>query len=240
MIYSVPSSTDGDDAAVMRYFPLFPRNIGPDMTDPFLLLDHFFIMKPSGFPSHPHKGFEIITYVLEGGVQHKDSSGNVDNIEEGAAQRIVTGSGIVHSEMPLGDGITSGIQLWINLPRNRKDSVPEFITLTPQDVPVTHEGEVTVRKIAGEGTLLKSMAEVEFYHVIFEEESDFVLPLKYGQALFLVTNGEVSYGGETVGKDQICFLEGNTVIRGDRGSELLFLDGKPLNQDVVFNGPFVL
>lgn len=240
MIYSVPSSIDGDEASVRRYFPFFPKNIGPETTDPFLLLDHFFVMKPSGFPSHPHKGFEIITYVLEGCIRHKDSSGNIDDIKQGGAQRIVTGSGIVHSEMPFGEGITSGIQLWVNLPRNKKDSTPEFITLAPQDIPMTREGDVVVKKVAGEGTLLKSMAEIEFYHAIFEEESDFILPLKYGQALFLVTNGEVVYGNETVKKDQICFLEGNTVIRGERGTELVFLDGKPLNQEVVFNGPFVL
>lgn len=240
MIYSVPSSIDGDDASVMRYFPIFPKKIGPDLTDPFLLLDHFFVMKPSGFPSHPHKGFEIITYVLEGGIEHKDSSGNVDRIEEGGAQKIVTGSGIVHSEMPIGEGITSGIQLWVNLPKNRKDATPEFITLLPEDIPKVRDGDVTVRKIAGEGTLLKSRSEFEFYHLEFEEESEYVLPLKYGQAFFLVTNGEVEYGNETVQKDQICFLEGNPVIRGERGTDVIFLDGKPLNQDVVFNGPFVL
>ena len=128
---------EGDGVDVKRLFPL----PGFMNFDPFVLWDHFDIGAGRGFPNHPHRGFEAITYMFAGGMNHKDNLGNESFVTAGGAQRFTAGSGLVHSEMPAEQGQSNGIQLWINLPQRLKQSAPEY-----QQV---NEDKFPVKKIAG-------------------------------------------------------------------------------------------
>lgn len=143
-----PMETEDGEGAQVR------RAIGspflPDV-DPFLLLDDFAIRPPTGFPNHPHRGFELLTYVLEGEVQHADSAGNQAVVHAGGLQKIRVGRGIVHSEFP-GPAGGRGLQLWVNLPRARKQADPQYQILTPDEVPEIAEPPSRLRIVAGEGT----------------------------------------------------------------------------------------
>lgn len=115
-LYQVKEVAEGDGVDVKRLFPV-PGRMN---FDPFVLWDHFDILPGKGFPDHPHRGFEAITYMFSGGMNHQDNLGNASFVESGGAQRFTAGSGIVHSEMPAETGRSNGIQLWINLPKRLK------------------------------------------------------------------------------------------------------------------------
>uniref|UniRef100_A0A1I8F379 Pirin n=1 Tax=Macrostomum lignano TaxID=282301 RepID=A0A1I8F379_9PLAT len=135
------------------------RSIGrPEVArlDPFLLLDEFRGSAPAGFPDHPHRGFETVTYVLEGAVRHEDFLGNQGVIRPGDLQWMTAGRGIVHCEMPHGEVECRGLQLWVNLPRTDKMCEPAYQDLRSSDIPSRSQGGVTVRVIAGESLGAKS------------------------------------------------------------------------------------
>jgi redox-sensitive bicupin YhaK (pirin superfamily) len=113
---------EGEGAFVRRLFPTQDFNY----LDPFVLFDEFFVIPPAGFPDHPHRGFEVITYMRGGAFLHRDSMGNEQIIKAGGVQRITTGRGIVHAEMPGTKGVNHGLQIWINLPRRLKGLEPSY------------------------------------------------------------------------------------------------------------------
>ena len=121
---------EGEGALVYRLMPVAGlRNL-----DPFVLFDHFVLQAGMGFPTHPHRGFEGITYLLSGSMQHKDNLGNDQTIQAGGAQRFTAGSGIFHSEMPSETEITEGIQLWVNLPQKLKTLDPDYQQVDKQEI----------------------------------------------------------------------------------------------------------
>src|SRR5690606_33471961 len=113
--------------------------------DPFVLFDEFEIQPGTGFPDHPHRGFEVITYVLEGAMHHRDNKGNDSVVSAGGVQHFSAGSGIVHSEMPEGNTTTRGIQLWVNLPRSDKAMAPMYEPIGPHQIPETKFNGYRVR-----------------------------------------------------------------------------------------------
>ncbi|MCI0184001.1 pirin family protein [Sulfoacidibacillus ferrooxidans] len=139
---------DGDGAQLRRLLPSY--HVG--YLDPFLLFDHFSVQKPAGFPSHPHRGFETITYMLQGAFLHEDSVGRSKMIVAGGVQRITAGSGIVHSEMPGANGINQGLQLWVNLPREQKGMEPSYQNVASADLPVFEQRGVRRKILVGLGS----------------------------------------------------------------------------------------
>lgn len=237
------------------------RIIGTDrlnVLDPFLLLDAFESDRPDdyigGFPSHPHRGFETVTYLLAGRMRHKDNAGNEGVIEPGGVQWMTAGRGIVHSEMPeQEDGLLMGFQLWVNLPAAAKMSAPGYQEFPPAQVPLEKRANGTaVRVISGvtdEGT----RGPVENRHVnpvymdvtlpagqVFEQavETD-------SNTFVFVIEGELLVGDERkpLGWRTLGILgDGNRVVAGAGGENARFLlvSGQPLNEPIARGGPFVM
>jgi len=237
------------------------RIIGTDklnVLDPFLLLDAFESDRPDdyigGFPSHPHRGFETVTYLLAGRMRHKDNAGNEGVIEPGGVQWMTAGRGIVHSEMPeQEDGLLMGFQLWVNLPARAKMSAPGYQEFPPAQVPLEKRANgTTVRVISGvtdEGT--RGPVENRFVNPVY---MDVTLPagqvfeqaVDTGSNTFVfVIEGELLVGDERkpLGWRTLGILgDGNRVVAGADGENTRFLlvSGQPLNEPIVRGGPFVM
>jgi len=157
-IHQVVTVPEGDGITVKRLMP----SQGLRNYDPFVLWDHFDI-SGGGFPDHPHRGFEAITYLFDGGMNHADSLGNKGIIHAGGAQRFTAGSGMVHSEFP--DGRAHGIQLWINLPKRLKSIAPTYQQLEADMIPVNHDNGISIRTIVGGSGVITLHTEVEYLDV---------------------------------------------------------------------------
>jgi len=229
------------------------------MFDPFLLLDDFHSDIPEhyikGFPWHPHRGIETITYVIQGDVEHGDSLGNTGRIGEGDVQWMTAGSGIVHQEMPEGDagGALHGFQLWANLPGSQKMMAPRYRDVKSADIPeVALDGGIRVKVIAGEVSGVRGPvgdividpeyldvtvpAGAVFVHDIPEDHNAFAYAIE-GQGLFDES------GGSPVSKETLVhFGDGDSVrIESVDGSlRFLLISGRPLNEPVAWGGPIVM
>jgi redox-sensitive bicupin YhaK (pirin superfamily) len=213
--------------------------------DPFLMLDDFRSDDPSeylpGFPWHPHRGIETITYVLEGDVEHGDSLGNKGDISPGDVQWMTAGSGIIHQEMPKGDAVgrMGGFQLWANLPASRKMMEPRYRDVRREQIPeVSLEGGVNVKIICGEvngvrGPVHDVVIEPEYLDVTMSELSGFVHPIKRGHTAFAyVIEGEGyfdderdSFAHEVVGRsyfdlDRDCMCGAETLVLYEDGGQV--------------------
>jgi redox-sensitive bicupin YhaK (pirin superfamily) len=229
---------EGVGAKVKRLFPTENlRNF-----DPFVLFDHFSISPPAGFPDHPHRGFEIITLVLEGALKHTDDLGNSEIIEGIGVQRITVGRGIVHSEMPAGKGLTEGIQLWINLPRKHKKITPFYQKLSSSDIPVIQKKGLILYRIAGKGTKISLATPVEYTLLFMEKGSSFShKPSEEFNTVVYILSGEALC-------DEIP-LKGGEGLLACRGTELKItargetiatvISGKPIGEPILQRGPFV-
>jgi quercetin 2,3-dioxygenase len=239
------------------------RVIGqPDlpMLDPFLMLDAFRSDDPqdyiAGFPPHPHRGFETVTYLLNGRMRHKDSAGHEGVIESGGVQWMTAARGIVHSEMPeQEDGLLEGFQLWINLPAEHKMDPPRYQELKQAELPQEQRGPgVTVRVIAGrtglgsEGRVTQPLTDPLYLDVSLDAGCRFeeVLPATHNAFVYVV-HGAVamadSDGGEILlRRDQLAILQQGTRVEAaaDEPSRLLLIAGRPLHEPVARGGPFVM
>jgi redox-sensitive bicupin YhaK (pirin superfamily) len=226
----------------------------PDL-DPFLLLDEFRSEDGAdyiaGFPDHPHRGFETVTYMLAGRMRHGDNKGNVGLLGPGSVQWMTAGRGIVHSEMPeQEDGLMQGFQLWVNLPAKDKMTAPRYQDIDPKDIPTVElDGGVTVKVIAGEvngtkGAVDTGVTEPTYLDVVLPAGASFVHPLALGHNAFVyVYEGGVAVGGQRLAKSELGVLgDGDhvDVIAGDAGAKVLIVAGKPLGEPVARHGPFVM
>lgn len=226
--------------------------------DPFLMLDDFRAPRPedylAGFPTHPHRGIETVTYMLDGFVEHSDSMGNAGKVKGGDVQWMTAGSGIVHSEMPKPvKGLMGGFQLWVNLPRSHKMMDPRYQEIKQKRIPVvsTHNG-VTVKVIAGSangvsGPVRDIIADPGYLDVTMEGNSSFSQPVKEGYtALAYVIGGEGSFdlraGYQVNNRDLVLFGNGSSVTAGAsaKGFRFLFFSGKPIHEPVAWRGPIVM
>jgi redox-sensitive bicupin YhaK (pirin superfamily) len=231
----------------------------PHLFDPFLLLDDFRGDDPSdysrGFPWHPHRGIETITYVLTGDVEHGDSLGNAGVIGAGDVQWMTAGSGIVHQEMPQGDalGRMYGFQLWANLPASQKMMDPRYREVKSADIPeVTLEGGVKVRVISGEaggirGPVRDIVIEPDYLDITLPAGVKHAFPMQASHTAFAyIFEGAgiipASPGEELENGSLILFGEGDEIqIRaGDTGMRLLLISGKPLHEPIAWYGPIVM
>jgi hypothetical protein len=155
----------------------FPTDSFPENLDAFVLFERFYIEPDTGFPTHPHRGFEIVSSMLEGGMAHEDSMGVSHTAAEGDAMHITTDAGMEHSELPADNEACNGLQPWVNLPRDQKVAEPDYEDASAEDLPTEELEGATVTTVVGEGSPLSLHAPVEFFdvrvvdvlHVVVEE-----------------------------------------------------------------------
>ncbi|OGR80540.1 MAG: hypothetical protein A2X32_00890 [Elusimicrobia bacterium GWC2_64_44] len=228
-----------------------------ELTDPFLLLDHFGSANPedymAGFPWHPHRGIETITYMLEGTVEHGDSLGNKGVISDGQVQWMTAGSGIVHQEMPKRhDSPTRGMQLWANLPKKHKMVRPRYRDIKAEDMKLYQGEGFTVRIICGEYGGVQGPAEdiviqPWYFDVQAKPGSEFTLDLRpEDNVLVYVFEGAGSFegkSGQAVPAGRVAVLEDGDAlacVAGKDGMRFLLMAGKPLKEPVAWRGPIVM
>ncbi|MEO6799285.1 MAG: pirin family protein [Rhodanobacter sp.] len=247
--------TDTSDGAGVK----LKRIIGQpalDMLDPFLLLDEFRSDSAddyiAGFPEHPHRGFETVTYMLAGHMQHGDNHGNRGDLVPGSVQWMTAGRGILHSEMPQQEnGLMWGFQLWVNLPAKDKMSAPRYQDIGPERIPVVHPADgVHVKVIAGE--LAGATGPVEgiptapvYLDVALQPGARCTLDLPTGHHGFAyLFDGESALvGGEPLHRSELGVLSDGEQVQltgGDKASRLLVVAGRPLQEPVARYGPFVM
>jgi redox-sensitive bicupin YhaK (pirin superfamily) len=247
---------EGEGFVVHRPFPV----AGLDQIDPFLLLDE---MGPrtlapgeaKGAPDHPHRGFETVTYLLDGEMEHHDSAGHHGTLRPGDVQWMTAGAGVVHSEMPSlriqrEGGRLHGFQLWVNLPRDRKMVAPRYQELRAAEIPVVEVDGVVVRVVAGAVGDVVGAVETErpitYLHVTLAAGSSMHLPLDRAlNTLVYVPVGAVRTGpaGTLVTTHHLAVLEHDAdqvVLAADEASEVLVLAGEPLHEPIARYGPFVM
>lgn len=247
--------TEGAGFIVRRPVP----TVGIDQVDPFLMLDELGPVtyapgQAVGAPDHPHRGFETVTYVLEGEAQHEDSEGHRGTLGPGDVQWMTAGSGIVHSEEPSDrlkreGGVMHGFQLWVNLPRRDKLMAPRYQELKSVQLPVAVSGDglARVRVIAGQALGVSARIETRtpilYQHWSLEPGARVVQPVPSGfEGFAYVFKGAARVGERQVGDGQLAVLgDGEAVsLEADAKAELLLIAGQPLREPVARYGPFVM
>jgi hypothetical protein len=232
-----------------------------DTLDPFLMLDEFRSDSASdyigGFPNHPHRGFETVTYMLAGRMRHGDNQGNSGLLRPGSVQWMTAGRGIVHSEMPEQEnGLMWGFQLWVNLPAKDKMSAPRYQDIAPESIPETTPATgVHARVLAGrlgdvEGPVGGIAVEPVYFDIALEPGARFAAPLPPGHNAFVyVYEGAVDIGpadaSRRIQRGELAVLDregGDDVLlsAGEEPARLILVAGKPLNEPVAKYGPFVM
>ena len=234
------------------------RSIGvePIYFDPFLMLDEFGSENKDdyigGFPPHPHRGIETVTYMLQGEFEHEDSTGAKGRMKSGDVQWMKTGSGIIHSEMPaMSEGRLHGFQLWINMPAKLKMSKPDYIYIDADKIQVHKDSDKQVKVIAGkfenaEGPIKEHNVEPIYFDIELKKDKDFniELPLAHNSFIYLI-DGEIKIGEQAHDK-----VKDSTLILLNKGQKLkvssltkakfLLISGKPIGEKIARGGPFVM
>jgi len=262
----------GSQRTIERLLPAMPasdgagvrlkRSIGTpslDHLDPFLLLDQFDTENAddyiAGFPDHPHRGFETVTYMIDGRMRHQDTTGGGGLLRSGGVQWMTAGRGIVHSEMPeQEDGLMKGFQLWVNLPARDKMNAPRYQNIEPEDVPeVLRDDGAKIRVVAGSydgvaGAVGEIAVEPLYLDVGLPAGAPVEIPIPAGHAAFLYPfEGVMMVGadgsGRTVADSEIAVLsDGETVTLtgGDDGGRGILVAGRPIREPIARHGPFVM
>lgn len=221
--------------------------------DPFLMLDEFEVTPPAGFPDHPHRGFETVTYMLEGAGNHQDFAGHKGTIRSGDVQWMTAGRGIVHSEMPASEGLHRGLQLWVNLSSKDKMVEPAYQELPKDDIPRAEKDGVEVRVIAGEAMGVRSpvftrtptmyldfslQPSSEYHQTIPESWNAFVYIIE-GEGHFGIPNGKPSPAHNLLvlgtGGDGLSVWN-----KSAKPLRFILVAGEPINEPIVQYGPFVM
>ncbi len=248
-------TSDGAGVRLRRYI----ASPELDMLDPFLLLDAFRSDDPddyiAGFPPHPHRGFETVTYLLHGAMRHKDSAGHEGVIRSGGVQWMTAASGIEHSEMPEQvEGLLYGFQLWVNLPASKKMSKPRYQEFEPDEMAIEQRDEHTkIRVISGvtsggvEGMVKDVESSPLYIDVELTEGSGFLENVQPGHNAFIfLVSGELVIssddGRDVLSAEQLAVLsDGNQLkLQAKQASRFLLIAGKPFNEPVARYGPFVM
>lgn len=228
-----------------------------NMLDPFLLFDAFGSDEPqeylAGFPPHPHRGFETVTYMLAGKMRHEDSAGNNGVIESGGVQWMTAGKGIIHSEMPeQEEGLLAGFQLWVNLPAEQKMRSPRYQERTAAEIPVeTRDNGTQIKVVAGQtdegtaGVIDNPFVKPLYLHVALPVGVAFEQAVTESDNSFVyVMKGQLGVGDKQrpLNSGQLGVLErGDSVkLHAEEASEFLLVSGQPLNEPVARGGPFVM
>ena len=226
-----------------------------DGLDPFLMLDEFGSDRPgdylAGFPEHPHRGFETVTYMLDGRMRHRDNAGNEGLLEPGSVQWMTAGRGILHSEMPEQvEGLMRGFQLWVNLPAREKMTAPRYQEFPASAIPrVELAPGASAKVIAGrvgavEGPVRAEATQALYVDLILAAGATAVVPLPEGHNAFAyVYEGATRIGDTPIARGELAVLEtagGFHAVAGEAGARLILVAGRPLNEPVAKYGPFVM
>ncbi|MDP2750886.1 MAG: pirin family protein [Nanoarchaeota archaeon] len=218
------------------------------MFDPFLLLDHFGSDDPEdyvkGFPWHPHRGIETVTYMIRGEVEHGDSIGNKGVIKSGDIQWMTAGSGIIHQEMPKPfDGSMMGFQLWVNLARKNKMTKPRYMGITKKDLIQVNKDGAKINLVAGKinnkkGPVKDLFVDVDYFDIHLS--GNFAHKIKKKTAFIYVYEGNVDIKDKKVAAGHCALLEkeGDILITGN--AKFIFVAGNPLKEPVAWGGPIVM
>jgi len=259
-IVTAPVTFEGAGFPVYRPFPQPGADIAA--TDPFLMLDEMGPIEygpgeATGAPDHPHRGFETVTYLFDGEVEHRDSTGGGGVLRGGDTQWMTAGAGLVHSEMPTAEllrdgGLVHGLQLWVNLPRADKLTPPRYQDLSGDKLTLARsaDGRVLVRIVAGDVGGLSgpgaTHTPIVYAHATFEAGGKLSVawPTEFN-ALVYVLRGGVRIGDDArvVGEHEVAVLgrDGDTlVVEADDGADVIVLGGRPLHEPVAWYGPFVM
>ena len=225
--------------------------------DPFLMLDAFGTDNPGdyigGFPDHPHRGFETVTYMLQGRMRHRDSAGNEGLLVPGSVQWMTAGRGVIHSEMPeQQDGAMEGFQLWLNLPGKDKMCAPWYRDIASSEIPEWHGDGVTARVIAGrthgvDGAVQRDATDVLYLDLHLAPHARFAQPLPAGHNAFVYTyRGTLAVGATDVRRQRMAILantpgsDGVVLTGGAEGARAILIAGRPLHEPIAQYGPFVM
>jgi len=234
------------------------RSIGvePNYFDPFLMLDEFGSDNKDdyigGFPPHPHRGIETVTYMLQGEFEHEDSTGAKGRMTSGDVQWMKTGSGIIHSEMPaMSEGKLHGFQLWVNMPAKLKMSKPDYIYIDSDKMQVHIDSDKQVKAIAGkfenaEGPLKGHNIEPIYFDIELEKDKDFnfELPSSHNSFIYLI-DGEIKIGTQIHKKIKNSTLilltkDEKLQVSASTKAKFLLISGKPIGEQIARGGPFVM
>ncbi|XP_039600990.1 pirin [Polypterus senegalus] len=221
--------------------------------DPFLMLDEFKVCKPAGFPDHPHRGFETVTYLLKGVSAHEDFCGHSGELKPGDLQWMTAGRGVVHAEMPISDEPVCGLQLWVNLRMSDKMIEPQYQELKSKEIPKLSKNGVTVTVISGEALGVKSKVYTRtptmYLDFRLEKGAKHVQPVPVGWTAFIYTlAGCVHIGPENdqrkIDPHYTCVLgDGESILMENKETEtahLVLIAGEPIKEPVAKHGPFVM
>lgn len=253
-IEHIIAGTATSDGAGVKLTRLLTHHLQQRL-DPFLMLDAFGSDDPddyiAGFPNHPHRGFETVTYMLKGRMLHRDSKGNEGLLTDGGMQWMSAARGVIHSEIPQQEnGVMAGFQLWVNLPAAHKMDEPWYKDFTPQDLPrATTEQGAEVCVIAGhshgvDGAIQRPNTQPLILDVHLPANTSFtqVIPNTHN-AFVVVYQGDASIKGKTLVPDQLAILanDGDGVtIQSHSDTKLLLVAGQPLHEPIAQYGPFVM
>ena len=249
------AASDGDGVQLLRVFG------GGNLArfDPLLMLDEFGSDQPQdyigGFPPHPHRGFETITYMLEGRMEHRDHMDNIGLLQAGDVQWMKAGSGVIHSEMPQQkEGRMRGFQLWLNLPAAEKMSKAEYEDIRAATIPAYQLDKVHIKALAGtltvndqvlRGRVTGKSTDPGYLDMAFAESASLTVAVPDGYtALLYVYEGQLQVGdaGSKVRRQHLARLSrtGQVVLQAEAGTKALLLTGKPIAEPIVQYGPFVM
>lgn len=250
-IVSGASQTDGAGVKLVRV-------LGPGQTkdfDPFLMLDAFDSRQPDdytkGFPWHPHRGIETVTYLIAGDIEHGDSLGNKGHIRDGGCQWMTAGRGIIHQEMPQASPRMLGLQLWVNLPRKDKMTAPQYRDLTAAMIPRVREATGSVGVISGtygqvRGATQGDYVKVLMLDVALNPDAVWTLPVDAASTLFIFIVEGAGLFGDPVRRVEshraVLMGDGDEfVVRaGPEGMRFVLFAGRPLHEPIAWGGPIVM
>ena len=221
--------------------------------DPFLLLDEFELAEDRnspGFPDHPHRGFETVTYLFNGIMTHRDTAGNAGTIEKGGVQWMTAGSGLIHSETPdYSEGTVHGMQLWVNLPSADKMQAPKYRDIAADDIPMVETDEVQIRVIAGDldgttGPMTDITVDPLYLDIFFKTPGTVRIPVTEGHTCILyAVENRAAVKARTIEPRSLAILgpEGGHVdLQGMQNCRIMLMAAKPINEPIMRYGPFVM
>jgi redox-sensitive bicupin YhaK (pirin superfamily) len=231
--------SEGDGVDVNRLFPVSSKMMN---FDPFVLWDNFQIAAGHGFPTHPHRGFEAITYMFSGSIEHKDNLGNHSTVTSGGAQRFTAGRGMEHSEMPSSDGISDGIQLWINLAKKLKTIEPGYQQVDEGNIPLIEIEGGSISVIVGDESPVRLQTPVRYLSVNLDSGAKFheKVPEDFRGFIYLL-NGQLTINNEAVNVREAYFFEEIEAldIEALTASHFMLCMGRPHGEPIRQYGPYV-
>lgn len=241
-------ATDGAGVRLVRVL----GNRDVEDFDPFLMLDSFDSTDPAdytaGFPMHPHRGIETITYLISGKIDHEDNLGNKGTINAGESQWMTAGSGILHQEMPRISDRMLGFQLWLNLPRGEKMTDPAYLSITREMIPVIKKDKAAIHVLSGRFEETAGVTPGHIPATIYDVElsnGEIEIPTKPDEKVFIfLMEGDAVIDGQLIlSKTAVLFGEGDSIIVSTKPKSdlrFIFFSGKPLSEPIAWGGPIVM